>query len=464
MLESIMYFGIGFLFAALIGLAIFPRVHGRAVRLTTRRLEAAILPSIEEVQADKDLLRAEFATSTRRLETTVEQLNNRNASQLAELGRKGDTLGRLTIERNAQQAEITTLKIEVEALKERLMAADKEVNAEGDIAPRAPIEWPTALVKAPLDSSQSPPPNDQRHEGDAVFPVPKQWPTLEIARPDGAARDPDAGRNSSDQGTGSARKKSDFSAELRAVEPLIHVFPRPAGVENDQFASEGTSIGRRAFRTFVRLCIAVATGVGATIAWQYYGGDVKEMARTWAPSPGGLSSVPTMTSPPVPASVAAATSPESVPQPAVGRDLADVRPSVDQLPTKQEQQPAAREQPAVTQEQPAVTQEQPAAKHEQVARNVATPHAVEQDVRPKTSSSPRQPRPKLTPWPDTRPTTIAGWTLREVTNGTAVVEGPNGVWRVTRGDTVPGVGRVESIVRWGNRWLVATSSGLISTP
>ena len=31
------------------------------------------------------------------------------------------------------------------------------------------------------------------------------------------------------------------------------------------------------------------------------------------------------------------------------------------------------------------------------------------------------------------------------------------------GDTVPGVGRVDSIVRWGNRWIVATSRGLIST-
>jgi hypothetical protein len=427
------------------------------VRLTMRRLEAAMPPSIAEVQADKDLLRAEFAMSTRRLEATVEQLNNRNASQLAELGRKGDTLGRLMIERNAQQAELTALKIEVDALKERLTAAGKEVNAEGDVAPRAPIEWPPALVKVPVDSSQSPPLNDQRHERDVVFPAAKQWPTLEIPRPDGPARDPDAERNSSDQGIGSARNRHDFSAELRAVEPSIHVFPRPSGVETDQFASEGTSIGRRAFRTFVRLCIAVVTGVGATVAWQYHGDDVKEMARTWARSPGGLSPVSTTTSPPVPASVAATTSPELGQQPAVARDLADVRPSVDQLPAKQEQLPAAREQPAVT-------QEQPAAKQEQVARNVATPQAVEQDVRPKTSSSPRQPRAKLTPWPDTRPTTIAGWTLREVTNGTAVLQGPNGVWRVTRGDTVPGVGRVESIVRWGNRWLVATSTGLISTP
>jgi hypothetical protein len=71
---------------------------------------------------------------------------------------------------------------------------------------------------------------------------------------------------------------------------------------------------------------------------------------------------------------------------------------------------------------------------------------------------------KLAPTPETRPTTIEGWTLREVANGTAVLDGPNGTWRAMRGDTVPGVGRVDSIFRWGNRLIVATSSGLISTP
>jgi hypothetical protein len=65
--------------------------------------------------------------------------------------------------------------------------------------------------------------------------------------------------------------------------------------------------------------------------------------------------------------------------------------------------------------------------------------------------------------PETRPTTIAGWTVRDVVGGKAVLEGPNGIWRVTRGDTVPGVGTVDSIVRWGNRWIVATSGGLITT-
>lgn len=75
-----------------------------------------------------------------------------------------------------------------------------------------------------------------------------------------------------------------------------------------------------------------------------------------------------------------------------------------------------------------------------------------------------QAKAKVTLTPETRPTTIEGWTLREVINGTAVLEGPNGVWKATTGDTVPEVGRVDSIVRWGGRWIVATSRGLISTP
>ncbi len=71
---------------------------------------------------------------------------------------------------------------------------------------------------------------------------------------------------------------------------------------------------------------------------------------------------------------------------------------------------------------------------------------------------------KLTLVPDTRPTTLEGWTVRDVTNGLAALDGPNGTWRVRRGDAVPGLGRIDSIVLWGQRWIVPTSQGLISTP
>jgi len=124
MIVSIMYMGIGFLFAGLIGVAVTPLVHGRAVRLTIRRLEAALPQSMEEIEADKDLLRAEFAMSMRRLEMLVEQLKNKTARQLVELGKKGDAINRLKIERDALKIDIIALKTQVEiALKTRVETA-----------------------------------------------------------------------------------------------------------------------------------------------------------------------------------------------------------------------------------------------------------------------------------------------------------------------------------------------------
>lgn len=74
------------------------------------------------------------------------------------------------------------------------------------------------------------------------------------------------------------------------------------------------------------------------------------------------------------------------------------------------------------------------------------------------------PKPSLAASPETRPSTIPGWSVVEVRDGTAVLEGPEGVKMAARGDVIPGLGRVDSIVRWGNRWIVATNSGLIATP
>ena len=80
---------------------------------------------------------------------------------------------------------------------------------------------------------------------------------------------------------------------------------------------------------------------------------------------------------------------------------------------------------------------------------------------PTGSIGPREP---LYPAPETRPATIAGWTVRDVRGGTAILEGPDGIRSAMVGDAVPGVGQIESIVRWGNRWIVATANGLIATP
>jgi chromosome segregation ATPase len=126
MIEPIMYLAIGFLLSMLFGLMIVPLVHNRAVRLTTRRMEAATPLSMAEIQADKDQLRAEFAMSARRLEMNVDQLKNKTTSQLAELGKKSDAINRMKIELGEKNATIFSLEAREKAVKEQLRATEEE--------------------------------------------------------------------------------------------------------------------------------------------------------------------------------------------------------------------------------------------------------------------------------------------------------------------------------------------------
>ena len=130
MVEPIMYLAIGFLVSMLFGLMIVPLVHNRAVRLTTRRMEAATPLSMAEIQADKDQLRAEFAMSARRLEMSVDQLKNKTTSQLAELGKKTDAINRMKIELGEKNAAIFALEAREKAVKEQLRATEEEFSAK----------------------------------------------------------------------------------------------------------------------------------------------------------------------------------------------------------------------------------------------------------------------------------------------------------------------------------------------
>ena len=130
MVEPIMYLAIGFLVSMLFGLMIVPLVHNRAVRLTTRRLEAATPLSMAEIQADKDQLRAEFAMSARRLEISVDQLKNKTTSQLAELGKKSDAINRMKLELGEKNATIFSLEARETAVNEKLAATETEFAAK----------------------------------------------------------------------------------------------------------------------------------------------------------------------------------------------------------------------------------------------------------------------------------------------------------------------------------------------
>src|SRR5215475_12888833 len=220
MIESIMYFGMGFLLATLIAVAFVPFVHSRAVRLTTRRLEESIPQSMAEIQADKDALRAEFAVSTRRLEITIDELKNRETNQLAELGKNKDAVNRLKIEREAQKIEVTALKAELATLRDRLAAAGKEIERE----------------------------RGRRPTDDLISLASKKWPSSE-----------------------EARQGSDASAGSPVTIPSIQV----SRTFDNEFVSSGPPIGRRISRAVSQFSIMVLIGAGAAFAWQWYGDDAK---------------------------------------------------------------------------------------------------------------------------------------------------------------------------------------------
>src|ERR1043165_3876641 len=154
MIEPIMFFGIGFFVASLLGLVLIPLVHNRAVRLTMKRLEAATPLSMAEIQADKDQLRAEFAMSTRRLELSVEQMKAKTTSQLAELGKKTDAINKLKAELGEKTAAVFALEAREKALKDQLRATEGEHVAKLDNlhdAERALADKQAELAKLSAD-------------------------------------------------------------------------------------------------------------------------------------------------------------------------------------------------------------------------------------------------------------------------------------------------------------------------
>ncbi|MDA7948717.1 MAG: hypothetical protein MPJ78_14730 [Hyphomicrobiaceae bacterium] len=103
MIETIMLFALGFTAAGILALLIAPAAWRRAVRLTTRKLQATMPISVADINADKDLLRAEYAVEIRRLEMALERAQSRAARHL--------------MERNQHNVEIGKLKAEIEELE-----------------------------------------------------------------------------------------------------------------------------------------------------------------------------------------------------------------------------------------------------------------------------------------------------------------------------------------------------------
>ncbi|TRC91288.1 hypothetical protein FJV76_24875 [Mesorhizobium sp. WSM4303] len=141
MVQSILFFALGFLCAGFLALLVAPAIWRRAVALTRRRVEASVPRTLAEIQADKDSLRAEFAMTTRRLEISVKTLREQANEQLVEISRGREALKGLAVERKDKKQALTELGEKNELLLHReqqiQQLTDKLVQAERMMEKRA---------------------------------------------------------------------------------------------------------------------------------------------------------------------------------------------------------------------------------------------------------------------------------------------------------------------------------------
>lgn len=107
MINALMFGALGFFLACLFALMLAAPLWNRAVRLTTRKLEATMPMSLNDIQADKDQLRAEFAIELRKVEVALEKAKEKAAREL--------------IEANKRRVEISVLNTELATVKAQLL-------------------------------------------------------------------------------------------------------------------------------------------------------------------------------------------------------------------------------------------------------------------------------------------------------------------------------------------------------
>ncbi len=104
-----MIFALGFLVAALFGLLFLPAVQRRAARLAGRRLEMLLPLSMEEIVAERDQLRAEFAVERRRIEQKLEAAGDAQAQHMGEIGRQAGMIDDLNGQLSQTREELRAL-------------------------------------------------------------------------------------------------------------------------------------------------------------------------------------------------------------------------------------------------------------------------------------------------------------------------------------------------------------------
>ncbi len=271
MIDVGIYVALGFLVASLLALMLTRPLWRRAVRLTTRQLEATMPMSIADIQADKDQLRAEFAIELRRVEVALERAKDKAAREL--------------VEANKRRVEIAEINTTLEAVKGRLQEKENANRVlEQTIRRRLPeLENRLRAAKdamAELESANAELRNTLGSQAEALklarSTVNTQRGDIEQLR--GALGDDASSRRSAKSESALAKENRKLSAELSALKEEL-TRGRIGGKENELLRQE---LGRLASQV---LTVAKAQGTALPdfVAAESTSTSIEEAASEPAP-------------------------------------------------------------------------------------------------------------------------------------------------------------------------------------
>ncbi len=137
MLENALYFALGFLLCAILILMMAPAIWRRAVALTKSRIESAVPLTMNEIQADKDQMRAEYAMTIRKLEIDLKKQKDTGAEQLIEVNKRRDEVMDLKADIEERNKNIEELEQTSEAQLEALATREKQLAKTADTLSRS---------------------------------------------------------------------------------------------------------------------------------------------------------------------------------------------------------------------------------------------------------------------------------------------------------------------------------------
>ena len=127
LIQSGLFFALGFLVAGFLALLVAPSIWRRAVYLTRKRIESAVPLTANELQADKDKQRAEHAMALRRVEINVEKLRAKSTLDAQRIVGQTEEIKLLKAEAAAQAEINAQLERSLQTSNENLAASEAEV-------------------------------------------------------------------------------------------------------------------------------------------------------------------------------------------------------------------------------------------------------------------------------------------------------------------------------------------------